>query len=70
MSTKAVLGLLLLLPSGPGSGAGGASPRPQPGDAAPSFTAPSTTGKPIGLADFVGKKTLVLAFFPKAFTSG
>ena len=44
--------------------------RPAVGDAAPSFTLPATTGKDVSLADFKGKKTVVLAFFPKAFTGG
>ena len=44
--------------------------RPGPGDAAPAFTSAATTGVTLGLADFKGKSTLVLAFFPKAFTSG
>jgi peroxiredoxin len=40
------------------------------GDTAPDFTLPSTSGKPVTLADFRGKKTVVLAFFPAAFTGG
>lgn len=40
------------------------------GDAAPDFTLPSTTGKPVKLSDFRGKSTVVLAFFPAAFTGG
>jgi len=40
------------------------------GDMAPDFTLPSTQGKPITLSDFRGKKTVVLAFFPAAFTGG
>lgn len=40
------------------------------GDAAPDFSLPSTTGRPISLADFRGKQTVVLAFFPAAFTGG
>lgn len=39
------------------------------GDRAPEFTLPSTTGKPISLADFQGK-TVVVGFFPAAFTGG
>ena len=46
------------------------STRPGPGDAAPAFTSPATTGASFSLADFKGKSTLILAFFPKAFTSG
>jgi peroxiredoxin len=40
------------------------------GDEAPDFTLPSSTGKPIKLSDFRGKKAVVLAFFPAAFTGG
>ncbi len=40
------------------------------GDMAPDFTLPSSTGKPISLSEFRGKKTVVLAFFPAAFTGG
>lgn len=40
------------------------------GDTAPDFTLPSTQGKPVKLSDFKGKKNVVLAFFPAAFTGG
>ncbi|MBV8571614.1 MAG: redoxin domain-containing protein [Acidobacteriaceae bacterium] len=40
------------------------------GDKAPDFTLPSTEGKPVHLADYIGKSTVVLAFFPAAFTGG
>ena len=40
------------------------------GDTAPDFTLPSTTGKDIKLSDYRGKKTVVLSFFPAAFTGG
>jgi len=40
------------------------------GDEAPDFTLPSTSGKDVKLSDFRGKKTVVLAFFPAAFTGG
>jgi thioredoxin-dependent peroxiredoxin len=44
--------------------------RPAVGDPAPGFTAPSTQGPALGLADFKGKQSVVLAFYPKAFTGG
>ena len=44
--------------------------KPQVGDAAPGFALPSSTGRAIRLADYKGKKKVVLAFFPKAFTGG
>jgi len=50
--------------------AAAAATRPGPGDVAPPFSLPATTGQTISLADFHGKKTVVLAFFPKAFTGG
>ena len=40
------------------------------GDTPPDFTLPSTDGGKVHLADFVGKSTVVLAFFPAAFTGG
>jgi len=40
------------------------------GDVAPDFTLPSTTGKQIKLSQFKGKKSVVLAFVPAAFTGG
>ena len=39
------------------------------GDRVPQFTLPSTTGKPISLSDFQGR-TVIVAFFPAAFTGG
>jgi peroxiredoxin Q/BCP len=42
----------------------------QPGDQAPAFTLPGSDGKTYSLADYKGKKTVVLAWFPKAFTGG
>ena len=40
------------------------------GDKALDFTLPSTDGKAVHLADYIGKSTVVLAFFPAAFTGG
>ena len=40
------------------------------GDTAPDFELPSTQGKKVKLSDFRGKKNVVLAFFPAAFTGG
>jgi peroxiredoxin len=40
------------------------------GDEAPDFTLPDTNNKAVKLSDFRGKKAVVLAFFPAAFTGG
>jgi len=40
------------------------------GDAAPDFKLPSSVGKTFTLSEFQGKKMVVLAFFPAAFTGG
>jgi thioredoxin-dependent peroxiredoxin len=40
------------------------------GDMAPDFTLTATNGTKIKLSDFRGKKAVVLAFFPAAFTGG
>lgn len=39
------------------------------GDRAPEFKLPGSDGRPHSLADYKGK-TVVLAWFPKAFTGG
>ncbi len=54
--------LLLAAPEAPPA-------RPAAGDKAPAFAAPSTAGGEASLDGFKGK-TVVLAFFPKAFTAG
>ena len=41
---------------------------PQVGDVAPDFTAPSTSGSEVSLDAFRGKRNVLLAFFPLAFT--
>lgn len=40
------------------------------GDAAPDFALKGSDGKTYRLADFRGKKPVVIAWFPKAFTGG
>jgi len=40
------------------------------GDTPPDFTLPSTEGGNVHLSDYIGKSTVVLAFFPAAFTGG
>ena len=41
---------------------------PQIGDLAPDFTVASTSGKDVSLSSFRGKRNVLLAFFPLAFT--
>ena len=36
-----------------------------PGDKAPLFTLPDSGGQPVNLPDFIGKKNLVVFFYPK-----
>jgi len=40
------------------------------GDAAPDFNLPGSDGKTYKLSDFKGKKAVVVAWFPRAFTGG
>jgi peroxiredoxin Q/BCP len=40
------------------------------GDMAPAFSAPGSDGKTHTLAESIGKRAVVLAWFPKAFTGG
>src|SRR5512136_313275 len=40
------------------------------GDTAPDFSLTDERGFPVSLKDFFGKKTVVLYFYPKDFTSG
>jgi cytochrome oxidase Cu insertion factor (SCO1/SenC/PrrC family) len=59
------LGLLAQAPAG-----GPPSSTLKVGDKAPDFTLSSTDGGKVHLADLIGKSTIVLAFFPAAFTGG
>jgi len=43
---------------------------PKAGDIAPDFTVSDTEGKSYTLSEMVKAGPVVLAFFPKAFTSG
>lgn len=40
------------------------------GDVAPPFKLQGSDGNSYSLADFAGKKVVVIAWFPKAFTGG
>ena len=47
-----------------------AETRLKPGDRAPDFALPDQNGRTVSLADYRGKKSVVLAFFIKAGTPG
>lgn len=48
----------------------GASAELEVGDPAPDFTLQASDGREYGLSDFRGEQAVVLAWFPRAFTSG
>ncbi|GIW79080.1 MAG: hypothetical protein KatS3mg105_0887 [Gemmatales bacterium] len=50
--------------------AGAVMAAPQVGDPAPDFSLKGSDGKTYKLSDFKGKKAVVIAWFPKAFTGG
>jgi len=52
------------------SGAGASAAELQVGDPAPDFSLQGSDGKTYTLSQFKGKQAVVLAWFPKAFTSG
>ena len=64
----ALLGLGMAAFSASGSDSVGAEPKV--GDKAPDFSLVGSDGKTYSLADFQGKKAVVLAWFPHAFTGG
>ena len=43
---------------------------PKVGDTAPDFSLLDERGLPVSLKDYLGKKVVVLYFYPKDFTSG
>jgi len=42
----------------------------EPGDPAPDFELPASDGRVYRLREFAGRKAVVIAWFPKAFTAG
>ena len=62
--------LALLVAVGAGAALPAAAAELNVGDKAPDFTLAGSDGKTYHLADFKGKKAVVLAWFPKAFTGG
>ena len=68
-ATVALAGLLALGPARAVDGSEEAGTL-EVGDVAPDFTLPGSDGQTHVLKDLVGKQAVVLAWFPKAFTSG
>jgi len=69
MTTVVLAGLLLLGSAVAGEEAGQEAVL-DAGDAAPAFTLTGSDGKTYSLSDFIGEQAVVIAWFPKAFTSG
>jgi peroxiredoxin Q/BCP len=67
MNTTTTVALALMLAAG---GVAHAAAELNVGDAAPDFALGASDGKTYRLSDFKGKKAVVLAWFPKAFTQG
>jgi peroxiredoxin Q/BCP len=51
-------------------GGGSAAAGPAVGEQAPAFELEGSDGKHYALSQFVGERGVVLAWFPRAFTSG
>ena len=64
MNRFAALLCSILLAAGAGAG------ELQPGDPAPDFSLQASDGKTYSLADYRGKQAVVIAWFPRAYTSG
>ncbi len=68
MRNAVILAAVLMMATG--TNAQTPAPELKVGDQAPDFSLPASDGKTYKLADFKGKKAVVIAWFPKAFTSG
>jgi peroxiredoxin Q/BCP len=68
MHKAMILAAVLMMSTG--TNAQTSAPELKVGDQAPDFTLQASDGKTYKLADFKGKKAVVVAWFPKAFTSG
>jgi len=64
MKIKGLLALLLMFTWS------GFADTPKAGDTAPLFTGKDQDGKDFNLADHIGKKVILLYFYPKDFTGG
>jgi len=56
--------MFALMALGLAAAAGGGAKAPDAGDPAPAFSLPGSDGKSYTLADFKGKETVVVAWFP------
>ena len=70
MKTILLIFAALICSIGPSRGEDAAVVELKPGDAAPPFTMKGSDGKDHALAEYRGKRAVVLAWFPKAFTGG
>ena len=64
------VGLAVVLGVAGTSGSAQAPVELKVGDMAPAFSAPGSDGRTHTLAESIGKRAVVLAWFPKAFTGG
>lgn len=70
MTTHASIRISLLALALLALGAAGAAGALEVGASAPAFSLPGSDGKTHSLAEHAGKRGVVLAWFPKAFTPG
>ena len=70
MRALLTVGLLAAISAGLGAQAAPAAMKLKVGDPAPNFKLQASDGKTYQLSDFKGKKAVVVAWFPKAFTQG
>jgi peroxiredoxin Q/BCP len=68
MRSAVVFAAVLMMATG--TSAQTPAPELKVGDQAPDFSLQASDGKTYKLSDFKGKKAVVIAWFPKAFTSG
>jgi len=70
MKILALLAAAAMLATSAQTASAADAPMLKKGDAAPNFTLKGSDGKTYKLSQFKGKKAVVVAWFPKAFTGG